>query len=91
MPEKHFNAAQGISGCGPAFVALFVESLVDAGVKQGLSRDLAFKLASSTVLSYLTIMTSDCMKKSSVTLSDVFRSFLFSCSDCSCSGRCLPF
>ena len=50
MPEKHFNAAQGISGCGPAFVALFVESLVDAGVNQGLSRDLAFKLATSTVL-----------------------------------------
>ena len=49
VPEQQFNAAQGISGCGPAFVALFVESLVDAGVNQGLSRDLAFKLASSTV------------------------------------------
>ena len=49
VDEKLFNCAQGISGCGPAFVALFVESLVDAGVREGLSREVASKLAAHTI------------------------------------------
>jgi len=49
VQEKYFNAAQGISGCGPAFIAIFIESLVDAGVREGLSREVASKLAAQTV------------------------------------------
>ena len=49
VQEKYFNAAQGISGCGPAFIAMFIESLVDAGVREGLSRDVSSKLAAQTV------------------------------------------
>ena len=31
------DAATAISGCGPAFMALVVEALTDAGVEQGLT------------------------------------------------------
>ena len=37
VEERLFDAATAISGCGPAFFALVVEALVDAGVKEGLS------------------------------------------------------
>lgn len=34
-----------ISGCGPAFVSMFMEALGDAGVQHGLPRALAYELA----------------------------------------------
>ena len=36
VEERLMDAATAISGCGPAFFALVVESLTDAGVKEGL-------------------------------------------------------
>ena len=35
-----------MSGCGPAFAFLFIEALADAGVKYGLTRDVAYQLVS---------------------------------------------
>ena len=49
IEERLFDAATAISGCGPAFFALTVEALVDAGVKQGLSASQAGELALSTM------------------------------------------
>ena len=37
--------ATAIAGCGPAFAAMFLEALGDAGVKHGLSRQAAYRLA----------------------------------------------
>ena len=43
------NAGMAISGCGPAFVAMMIEALADAGVKYGLPRPTAYRLASKTL------------------------------------------
>ena len=49
IDSKVFSVAGTISGCGPAFVAMFIEALGDAGVKYGLKRDVAYRLASKVV------------------------------------------
>ncbi|SBT37947.1 pyrroline-5-carboxylate reductase, putative [Plasmodium ovale wallikeri] len=49
IKEKDMDIATAISGCGPAYVYLFIESLIDAGVKNGLTRDLSKKLVLQTI------------------------------------------
>lgn len=39
-----------ISGCGPAFAAVFMEAMGDAGVKYGLSRETAYALAAQMMV-----------------------------------------
>lgn len=48
LDERAQDAATAISGSGPAYVALFVDALARAGVAQGLSRDVAQRLAIQT-------------------------------------------
>jgi pyrroline-5-carboxylate reductase len=48
--ESQMHAITGLSGSGPAYVYYFLESLIDAGVMLGLSRDMATVMAVQTVL-----------------------------------------
>lgn len=49
LPESLMDAATAVSGCGPAYVFLFMEALVDAGVKLGLPREASRLLTTQTV------------------------------------------
>ena len=49
IPENMIDAASAVSGCGPAFVYMFIEALSDGGVLCGLPRDKALRYAAQTV------------------------------------------
>ena len=48
--ERYLDMATALSASGPAYVWLFLESLIDAGVYLGMARDLARTLVLQTVL-----------------------------------------
>ena len=50
VPEHLMDVVGAVAGSAPAFVFMFMEAMADAAVAGGMPRDLAYKMASQTVL-----------------------------------------
>ncbi|OTA27121.1 pyrroline-5-carboxylate reductase [Alloscardovia macacae] len=49
VDSAHVSVAGTLAGCGPAYAAMFMEALADAGVKYGLQRATAYRLAAGMI------------------------------------------
>jgi pyrroline-5-carboxylate reductase len=50
VPESHMDAVTAVSGSGPAYFALLAESMIEAGILLGLSREISTDLVVQTML-----------------------------------------
>ena len=50
LKEDLLDAVTAISGSGPAYFAYFIKAFEEAGIKNGLPKEIAFKLAAQTAL-----------------------------------------
>ena len=50
VEERLINAVVCISGSSPAYAYMFIEALADSGVRYGLPRDVAYRMAAQTLL-----------------------------------------
>lgn len=61
--EKMINAFSTISGSGPAFVALFMEALIEAGIKMGLEKNLVLNATVQTLIGTAKLLESGILPK----------------------------
>ncbi len=58
IPEGLINAGMSLSGCGPAYVFMFIEALADGAVECGLPRGKAYDYAIATLIGSAKLMES---------------------------------
>jgi pyrroline-5-carboxylate reductase len=58
VTERNIDAVTGLSGPMPAYLYLVIEALIEAGVHQGLSRDVAYQLVVGTFEGSAALLTS---------------------------------
>ncbi len=49
LPTRLMGIGGAITGCGPAFIDMYIEAMGDAAVKYGIPRQTAYELVSATV------------------------------------------
>lgn len=59
LEQRHFDAVTALGGCGPAYVCMIAEALGDAGIKAGLPRDVARRMAVQTLLGSSVLLRSE--------------------------------
>ena len=59
VEERHLDAVTGLSGSGPGFMAALAQAMIEGGVRSGLLRDVAFKLALQTMKGTAELLLSD--------------------------------
>jgi pyrroline-5-carboxylate reductase len=59
VAEPALDAVTGLSGSGPAYIFLVAESMIEAGVLVGLTRDVATRLVVQTLLGSATLLDHD--------------------------------
>ncbi|MBW3084792.1 Pyrroline-5-carboxylate reductase [Austwickia sp. TVS 96-490-7B] len=59
VPEKQQDAVTGLSGSGPAYVFMIADALVEGGVAQGLSRQVATELTKQTLYGAAALLRQD--------------------------------
>lgn len=50
LPEKYMDAVTALSGSGPGFLAYFLESMIEGGIKVGLEKSVSNELAIQTFI-----------------------------------------
>lgn len=58
LPESQIDALTALTGSGPAFIAHFVEGMIESGVQLGFTADEAHKLVLQTLEGTLTLLHS---------------------------------
>ncbi|RKS84792.1 pyrroline-5-carboxylate reductase [Orbus hercynius] len=61
VDEKKLDISSTVAGCSPAYVAVFIEALADAGVLAGLSREEAYLLTTQAVMGTASLLLADNM------------------------------
>lgn len=56
FPEKQMDAVTGLSGSGPAFVFMAINAMAEGGVRQGIAKPEAIKMAAQTFLGAATMV-----------------------------------
>jgi pyrroline-5-carboxylate reductase len=56
VPERLMDAVTGLSGSGPAYIYVVIDALADGGVRAGIPRADAVRLAAQTVLGAATMV-----------------------------------
>jgi len=66
IEEKYMDAVTGLSGSGPAFVAIVIEALTYAGLRVGLPRDLSKVASAQSVLGAAKLIMNDVLTPSEI-------------------------
>jgi pyrroline-5-carboxylate reductase len=66
VEEKYMDAITGLSGSGPAFVAIVMDAMMFAGLKVGLPRELSLRSAAQSVLGAAKLVLDGTMKPTEI-------------------------